>query len=259
AVLAWAPAWDFSRLVRFDNFSGRPAHDPVWPANHCTLCVFFLGLLLPAYTVTGFDASAHAAEETVQAAVRVPHGIVRSVVVSGVFGWVMLCAMVLAAPDLGEAADQREDAFVWVLRGVLPPGLTWPLLYGIVVAQYLCGLATVTSASRMLYAFARDGGVPFADTFRRVNPTFRTPVAAVWAVALAAVGFTVYPPAYPTITAVCALLLYVSYVLPIALGFLAYGRRWTRMGPWRLGAFYRPLALLAVLGTVLLFLIGIQP
>ena len=49
---------------------------------------------------------------------------------------------------------------------------------GILLAQLLCGLATVTSASRMLYAFARDGGVPFSATLRAVNPTFSTPVAA---------------------------------------------------------------------------------
>ena len=39
--------------------------------------LFALGFLLPAYTITGFDASAHAAEETVGAARDVPRGIVR--------------------------------------------------------------------------------------------------------------------------------------------------------------------------------------
>ena len=55
------------------------------------------------------------------------------------------------------------------------------------------------------------------------------------------------------------MLLYVSYVLPTFLGLLAYGRRWTRMGPWQVGHWYRPLALVAVAGCVGLLVIGMQP
>lgn len=259
-VLLATPAWDFGRLVTFDNFSGLPAGDePVYPATSSIAYLFFLGLLLPAYTITGFDASAHAAEETVQAAQRVPLGIVRSVVVSGVFGWVMLSAMVLAAPDLKEAAGMGNEAFVGILRARLGGWLLYPLLAAIVLAQLLCGLATVTSASRMLFAFARDGGVPFSGVLRHVHARHRTPVPAIWAVALASVAFTVWTPIYSTIAAVCVLLLYVSYVLPTALGFFAWGRTWTTPGPWHLGRWYRPLALVAVVGCGGLFVIGVQP
>jgi amino acid transporter len=260
STLIAAPSWDLSRMWRFENFSGLPAGDnPVWPPMASIPWLFCLGLLLPAYTITGFDASAHAAEETVRAAERVPLGIVRSVLVSAVFGWLMLAGMVLAAPDLRQAAEKGGDAFVWILEGALPAWLAAALEAGILLAQYLCGLATVTSASRMLYAFARDGGVPLAPTLRAVNPTFSTPVAAIWTVALGSVAFTVYSPVYVTITAVCALLLYVSYVLPTALGLAAYGTRWQRMGPWRLGWAYRPLAVLAVAGCGVLILIGALP
>jgi amino acid transporter len=210
------------------------------------------------YTMTGYDASAHVAEETVAAAANVPRGMVRSVLVSGVFGCVMLCAAVLAAPDLGDAAAQGDGAFLWILNRAS----SWsaaPLCAGIAVAQYLCGLATVTSASRMAYAFARDGGLPFSHWLRRVSPRFRTPDVAIWAVAAAAVLFTIYTPAYPTITAVCTIFLYISYVLPTALGLRAYGRTWTAMGPWHLGRWYRPLAVVAVLGCVALIVIGMQP
>ena len=62
---------------------------------------FLLGLLLPAYTVTGFDASAHTSEETRQAAVNVPKGMIRSVFWSFLFGYVMICAFVLAMPEHG--------------------------------------------------------------------------------------------------------------------------------------------------------------
>jgi amino acid transporter len=247
------------RLVTFTNYSGLPLGDnPVWPRTDNMLWLFALGLLLPAYTLTGFDASAHTAEETLDAAHSVPRGIVRAVWVSGLAGWIMLAAIVLAIPDLEEAAGTGEQSFFYVIRRVLPNGLYGPLYGGILAAQYLCGLATLTSASRMTYAFARDGGLPFSSLLRRVNLTHRSPSAAIWASAAAATGFAVAIP-YEAVAAICAIFLYISYVLPTALSLPAYGRGWTRMGPWRLGRWYRPLGLLCVLGCGLLIVAGVQP
>lgn len=257
-LLAFAPGVDPSRLLTFANYSGS-AGGGVWPETEGLVLLFALGALLPAYTITGFDASAHAAEETVGASASVPRGIVRSVLVSGVAGWVLLAAAVLAAPSLSGAAAQGEGAFLWILRGVLPRTMAVVLCVGIVVAQYLCGLATVTSASRMAYAFARDGGLPFSAAVRWVCPRRRSPAVAIWAVAAVSVLFTLHTPVYSTITAVCTIFLYLSYVLPTALGAWAHGRTWTAMGPWDLGRWYRPLAWLSVAGCAVLIAIGMQP
>jgi amino acid transporter len=259
ALLACVPGYDLGRLATFTNYSGLPEGKPVWPRTENVLGLFALGFLLPAYTVTGFDASAHTSEETLGASTNVPRGIVRSVLVSGVAGWIMLAAIVLAAPDLDRAAGEGPQAFYWIVNEVLPGWLALVLYAGIALAQYLCGLATVTSASRMVYAFARDGGLPASAQLRHIDPTFRTPVLAIWVVAVAAVLFTIYTPVYSTITVVCVLFLYISYVLPLALGLLAYGRSWTQMGPWQIGRWYRPLAVVSVLGCAGLFVIGMQP
>src|SRR5258707_1212280 len=111
AMLFYAPHWDLGRLIHFTNYSGIPADNPVFPRTGNMAWLFALGFLLPAYTITGFDASAHTAEETIGAALNVPRGIVRSVWVSGVFGWVMLCAIVLAIPNMDEAARQGDGVF----------------------------------------------------------------------------------------------------------------------------------------------------
>ncbi|AGA29361.1 amino acid permease [Singulisphaera acidiphila] len=258
ALLTFAPSLDPTRLITFTNYSG-PAGGNVWPASESLMLLFALGLLLPSYTVTGFDAPAHASEETKAAAAAVPRGIVRSVVISGLAGWVLLSAVVLAAPDLGEAAAQGEGAFLSIVDRVLPGPIALFLTVGIVMAQYLCGLATVTSASRMAFAFARDGGLPYSTAIRRVSPTHQTPAVAIWTVSIASVLFTVWTPIYSTITAVCVIFLYLSYVIPTALGLVAFGRSWTTMGPWNIGGWYRPLAALSVVGCLLLILIGMQP
>jgi amino acid transporter len=258
ALLAYAPTLDPGRLIAFDNFTGD-AGGGVWPRAESVGWAFALGLLLPAYTITGFDASAHAAEETVNAASNVPKGIVRSVVVSGLAGWGMLAAVVVAMPDVAGAAAQGERAFAHTLFAVLPRPLALGLAGGAVVAQYLCGLAAVTSASRVAFAFARDGGLPFSARVRRVSPRTQAPAVAVWAVAAAAVGFAAYTKVYSTIAAVCVVFLYVSYVLPTAIGLVAHGRWWTEFGPWALGRWYKPLAAVSVVGCIGLIVIGMQP
>jgi amino acid transporter len=184
---------------------------------------------------------------------------VRAVLYSGLFGWVMVCAIVLAVPDLDQAAAQGSNAFFYIAAQVLPGKLRYVLFIGIALAQYLCGLATVTSASRMAFAFARDGGLPFSAALKRVSPRFRTPAIAIWSVALLGIVFTVYTPVYSTITAVCTIFLYISYLLPIALGLWAWRRTWTKMGPWTLGNYYRPIAALCVLGCAAILFIGVQP
>jgi amino acid transporter len=258
-AFAFAPSFEPSRLITFSNYSGLPEPNPVWPKTDSLLWLFALGFLLPAYTISGFDASAHTSEETIGAALHVPQGIVRSVLVSGVFGWVMLSALVLAIPDMDQAARQGEDAFHKIMAALFRPALAIPLYIGIGIAQYLCGLATVTSASRMAFAFARDGGLPFSATLRQVSDVYRTPPYAIWTVSIASVLFAIYTPVYSTIITACTIFLYISYLIPTAIGFCAYGRSWTRMGPWDIGWLYRPLALVCVAGGGLLIAIGMAP
>lgn len=257
-LLFYAPSIDLARLFTFTNFSGD-AGAGVWPQTSNVALLFLLSLLLPAYTITGFDASAHVSEETIGAARRVPKAMVNSVLWSAVFGWAMLSAFVLAFPNMNEAAAQGPNMFFWLMDSVLPAPLKIALYIGIAVAQYLCGLATVTSASRMTYAFARDGGLPLSSRLRSISFQYRTPVTAIWVASILSVAFTVYTPVYSTITAVCVIFLYISYLIPIALGMFAYGRTWTRMGPWSIGKWYRVVAGLCVLGCVLLIYIGVQP
>lgn len=257
AMLSYSPQWHPEHLVSFSNFSGKVGAD-VWPETKNIGWLFVLGFLLPAYTITGFDASAHTSEETIGAAKHVPQGIVRSVCVSGVFGWIMLAAIVIAIPDQELVANQGPNAFFWILKQTLPFPLFVVLLIAIAIAQYICGLATVTSASRMLYAFARDGGVP-ASKYLRVVGRYKTPGPAILFVSFLSVGFTLYTPVYSTITLACAIFLYISYVIPTWLGLWSYGKSWTRMGPWSLGLWYRPLAVISIIGCAVLIAIGLAP
>jgi amino acid transporter len=247
-----------ARLTEFSNYSGLPAGDaPVWPHTENVAWLFLLGLLLPAYTITGFDASAQTGEETLNPRHAVPRGIVRAVVVSGLAGWVMLCAVILAAPDLTKAAEAGDQSFITILRAVIQPFPLRLLLYvGVWLAMYLCGLASLTSASRMMFGFARDGGLPFSRALSRIGSN-DSPNNAIWAVAVVTSLCHVCIN-YTEVAAVCAIFLYIAYVLPTVAGFLTY-RRWAHLAEWNLGRWYRPLAVVCVLGCLGLIVLGMQP
>jgi amino acid transporter len=259
AMLIAAPHVEPARLLRFANYAGD-AGGAVWPAGGGLATMTLLALMWPIYTVTGFDASAHTSEETVDAARNVPRGMLRSVVVSGLFGWVMVASFVVAMPSVADGAKHGADVFSWLMTAVLPGAAGQALWIGIVIANYLCGLACLTSTSRMMYAFARDGGLPGSRALRRVSPRWKTPVPAVWTTAALAMASTLYAPAYSTLTTACVIFLYVSYVMPTLAALRALGRSWTRMGPFDLGnRLYRALAVVAVVGVALLVWIGVQP
>ncbi len=258
ALLLATRHFELARLWTFTNYSGLPEASPVFPKQGNVAWLFALGFLFPAYTITGFDASAHTAEETLGASVNVPKGIVRSVWISSLAGWFMIIAILLAMPSIPDGVNQGADVVPWVIRSVLPIWLSSPLLAGIMMAQYVCGLAALTSASRMTYAFARDGGLPFSAWLSRVDKRSGSPSVAVWSAAVGAAFFTIAVP-YAAIAAASTIILYVSYVLPVAAGLWAFGRSWTRMGAWHLGRWYRPTAAVAVFGCLGLVVIGLQP
>jgi amino acid transporter len=258
ALLVTAPSLDFSRLFTFTNYTGD-AGGGVWPQTGM-LMAFLLGLLLPLYTVTGFDASAHTSEETRNAQVNVPKGMIRSVFWSFLFGYLMICSFVLAMPSVADGAKQGGNVFYWLMGNSTMPVVLKDLLYvGIVIANYLCALAGLTSLSRMIFAFARDGGLPASKVLRFVSPSHRTPTYAIWVGAVLAFLSTLYSSAFLTLAAGCAVFLYISYAMPVLAGIFAEGRSWTKKGPFTLGTFSKPLAFLTVLGALLLFFIGVQP
>ena len=256
ALLVYSPVKiDLSRLYTFTNFTG--VDGGAWPKQ--TMAMAFLsGLLLTAYTITGFDASAHTSEETHEAARNVPRGIVGSVFWSTTFGYVMVCAFVLVMPDIGAAVKQGTGFFEAILAPI-PAPLRVVIELLMFFINYVCGLAAVTSTSRMMFAFARDGGLPASKWLRKVNAAHRTPGAAIWTSAVLAIVVTLYGDAFTVLSAGSAVFLFISYAMPIAAGILAEGRTWNEKGPFQLGMLSKPFAVGAVIGALVLAYVGMQP
>lgn len=269
ACLFYAPAIDMSRLWTFTNYSGEVGGN-VFPQSDNMGYLFLLCLLLPVYTITGYDASAHTSEETVKAAHSVPRSIVSATFWASIIGWLMVCAITLAIPDMATAAGQGWMMFFETMNAILPNGLKLALYAAIFVSQLLCGLATVTSASRMLFAFSRDDGMPVGSAaLAKVSPKYRTPVTAIWTAVILeilyvfAAQFVVVGGVniYTIVVNSTLVFLFLSFAIPLTLGIFAYGTsKWPTPGPWAMSAgVYKLVSVLSVIGMAIIFYIAIQP
>jgi amino acid transporter len=232
--------------------------------------LFLLCLLLPVYTITGYDASAHTSEETKNAAHSVPRGIVNAVIWSSLVGWVMICAITLAIPDLGVAAGQGWGMFFATMDAVLPAGLKNVIYLGILIAQLICGLATVTSASRMLFAFARDDGMPVGSrALATVSAKYRTPVNAIWTATVLCILYVMLALSikldgtsiYVIVVNSTLVFLFLSFTVPLVAGMIAFGGpKWPQPGPWAMSAgVYKLVTVLSVIGMAVILFIAIAP
>lgn len=269
ACLYYAPAIDISRLWTFKNYSGA-AGGEVFPQSESIGYLFLLCLLLPVYTITGYDASAHTSEETKNAAESVPRGIVSSVLWSALVGWIMICAIILAIPDMDAAAAQGWGVFFGTMDAILPAGLKMTLYFFILITQLLCGLATVTSASRMLFAFSRDDGVPgFSKPLATVSPKYRTPVNAIWTATALCILYVVLALSikvgetsiYVIVVNSTLVFLFLSFTIPLIAGVFAYGGpKWPNPGPWAMSTgLYKLVTFLSVIGMAVILFIAVAP
>ena len=248
-------------------------------ATYPIILAFFFSLLQANWTYTGYDASAHVAEETLGARVASAWGIFLSVAVSAIVGFIFLFALTTHLPSLSALFPASLDdsatysqyyfgggvAVIEILKYNLGQ-LGDVLSAGIAIAMAFCGLSSVASAGRMLYAFSRDDGLPGAAWLKKVSHRYRTPanslaaiVVVSWLFTLAA--FTVGASGGPggggiaiiIITAVSTIFLYAAYGVVIYLG--ATTEEWKKERVWSLGRWSKAVAWLAIAWILVLLVL----
>jgi amino acid transporter len=282
AILYFVPDHHTSWGTIF-NFSESSNPDKPFPAGFIngtgfgtgffgsTIYIFLIGMLLAQYTITGYDASAHMTEETQQAEISGPKGIYRSVVYSVIFGYILLLGVwhaVQGASGYSNALGfQLETANVaapaQIFLDAVGKGTTILIMLVVIGAQFFCGMASVTSNSRMIYAFSRDGAIPGSKFWHRINKRTRTPTNSIW---FAVVGaWLVVAPAYWlgsvtayfAATAIAVIGLYIAYVMPTFLRLRAGDA--FRPGPWNLGRWSKPIGTIAVAWVLFICIILMMP
>jgi amino acid permease (GABA permease) len=226
-----------------------------------TVYAVLLGLLMAQYTYTGYDASAHVAEETHDAARSAPRGIVSSVVASVIAGFFLLFAITWAIQDYdAELASPTKLPPAQIFIDAAGRHLGEFLLFICVVAQFFCGMASVTANSRMSYAFSRDGALPGSRIWSKVNSRTGTPTNSIW---LCVVCSTVLvlpslwnSTAYAAVTSIAVIGLYIAYVAPV---FLRLRNPAFKRGPWHLGRWSSLVGWTAIVWVAIICVLFVLP
>ena len=131
------------------------------------------GFLLTQYTITGFDASAHLSEETASASKAAAKGIWRSIFYSVIGGYILLLCVVFAIPNDGSGnpdnAGVGAGGVAFIFTQSLGQNWATLVLFISASAQFFCATSCMTSASRMTFAFSRDGAIPGSETLKKLN------------------------------------------------------------------------------------------
>jgi amino acid transporter len=243
------------------------------------ILAFFFSLLQANWTYTGYDASAHVAEETVGARVASAWGLFLSVAVSAVVGFVFLFALSTHLPNLSTLFPTTLDdttlptasqyyfgggvAVIDILVYNLGSTLGNLLSAAIAIAMAFCGLSSVASAGRMLFAFSRDDGLPGSGWLKKVSHRYRTPANSLIAMVVVSWLFTVAAfivgtgTAIIIVTAISTIFLYAAYGVVIYLG--ATTSEWLKERVWSLGRWSKPVAYLAIFWVIVLMVLFSWP
>lgn len=248
--------------------------------DHPYTYAFMIALLQAQWTFTGYDASAHISEETHDAQLKAPWGVFNSVVVSAVAGFLMLAFVTISIGDLDKVAA-ATNPFIAVMEGALGGVAGKAGLWLVMIAMAFCGLACITSTSRMIFAFSRDGGLPLAKHLSAVDRR-GTPAVAVWVAAILSwilpalitliVSFNTksetnpngldFNSLYPAVTGIGVIGLYLSYGAPILLKLRAKSTGfWDKVGdgPWSLGKLGKPVEIIALIWIVVITVLFVLP
>jgi len=262
AVLAKAPTHQSGSFV-FTTFVDQTGVDGVgWSQKASHAYVVIIGVLLSQYTITGFDASAHMSEETHKAAMAGSIGIIMSIGVSAVLGWFLILGLLFSIQDLdGTINSATGQPVTQIFLDTVGEKGAIVLMIIVTGAMYFCGTFSVTANSRMMYAFARDGGIPGHKFFHKVDEKRRSPIRTIWLactlsfiLGLPSLGSAV---AFSAATSIATIGLYISYGIPILLRVI-YRDEFVR-GPFHLGIFSYPVALAAVMWLVFISIAFLLP
>jgi amino acid transporter len=256
-IFLLAPTQPVSFLTEAVNSNGRSPY--AW--------AFLLGMLQAQWTYTGFDASAHMAEETSDPRRTAPWGVVLSVGVAGVAGYLLLIALTMGIQSIPgvlgakDAGGNPIPAAIAILQTALGAKLGNAMAALASMAMWFCGLSCVTSASRAVYSLARDNGMPLANLFKRVNPTHGTPGPAIWSIVAASLAAMAWTGIVPIVTSLSTVALYLAYIIPIVLGYRARSGAgdWTRMSVWTLGRWGGAINLVAIVYGIAVCVILVMP
>lgn len=208
------------------------------------------------WTMSGYDAPFHLAEECSNANVASPRAIVMTSGFGGLMGWVLQLVVAYTVIDIPSVlgSDLGQPWAAYLLQ-VMPERTAIAILAITIVCGFSMGQGCMVAASRVTYAYARDDCFPLSRIWKKVNRYTRTPVNAVWFNCVIGILTTLLifagEVAVGAIFSIGAIAAFVAFTIPITIRTFFVGSRFRR-GPWHLGKFSPVIGTLATCFTGLM-------
>ena len=221
-----------------------------------------ISILFGAWVFYGYDASAHLAEETKQASIVVAKGIYVSTFSAWLLSVPTLILILFCLQDFeGIISATYANNWAEYLVQLLGENGAVAILSLLWVDSTCATASCFLSAQRVTYAISRDGVLPFSSFFRKLSKRKMAVNAALLvfvmscAITTAVIGSVV---AFSAITATATIATNASYLIPI-IARHTVGRKSFVPAKWNLGKFSLPLAIIATVYIMFLFVVLLLP
>ncbi|KAF9004593.1 amino acid/polyamine transporter I [Cyathus striatus] len=224
---------------------------------------FILSFLSPLWAIGAFDCTVHMSEEATNASVAIPYAILLSTTFSSLFGWALNIVLAFfmgtdTQSIVNSPTGQPLAAILFNSLGQKGALAIWAFL---VTVQFTMGTSMITTCSRQIFAFSRDGALPFSKWLYQINQKSGAPVHCVWfsAFVSALLGLLAFagPSAIGAIFSLVVAGQYITFSIPIAARWL--GGRGIKRGPFTLGKFSLPIAVTAVAFMAFMVIVFLFP
>ncbi|CAF9941995.1 hypothetical protein IMSHALPRED_003142 [Imshaugia aleurites] len=191
-----------------------------WPTQGMSYCVGFIGNVA---TFVGADAAVHMSEEIENAALNVPRAILTTMILNGATGFAMVLAVLFCLGDVNSVLMSPTGfPFIQVFYNGVKSKAGATVMASIVVALAWCAvIGFLATASRMIWSFARDRGLPFHRLISKVEPRASIPIIAIALVtvipALLALIYIGSSTVFEDVVSLSTSGLYASYFIPCSL------------------------------------------
>ncbi|KAJ4152752.1 hypothetical protein LMH87_009273 [Akanthomyces muscarius] len=205
-----------------------------WPDG----VAWLLGLLQGGLGLTAFDSVAHMIEEIPQPSKKGPKIMVGCIGIGIFTGVVFLVVLLFVAGDIQQVIKSGAGPLLQILLNATKStaGAICLLMFPLVCLAFAT-ISVMTTSSRMIFAFARDGGLPASKFLARVHPRLGLPLNALILTSVVVVIFGVIniasTNAFSAIISAAVVTLDLSYAMPIAVNCLQ-GRRALPDRDWKL-------------------------
>lgn len=205
--------------------------------------VWFTGLIQAAYGLTAFDSVIHMVEEIPDPRRLVPKVMYLAVIIGASTGGIFMLVCLFCMQDINLVINSPTGLpFVELLTSTVGRNGGTALIVLFLVNGLGQGVSIMTTASRLTWGFARDGGIPWSEYFTHVDSYWNVPARALWGeafwIGLIGVLYLFANTVLQAILSVSTIALTISYVLPI-IALLIVGRdklppRKFHLGRWGL-------------------------